>query len=126
MNPESGTPQQRVDGNATVLYFERDQPVGQREQYCCGYSHSNGTRVSAYWPNTAYFCPVCGEVWAREVLIHHFSYSPIPPNSWVVETRRCAEHGDGYLLVGKEAHLQFCSAQLLAREALLLCLRNPK
>lgn len=112
-------------GNAIAQYFEGNQFIGERLMYCCGYSPSTDVRVSAYWPNTAYFCPICGEVWAREILQHQFDYAPIPQKPWVVETRRCAQHGDGYLLVGKESELRHCSTPLLAREALLLCIRNP-
>lgn len=112
----------QVDGNATILYFDRDQFVGERSLYCCGYATASGERHSAYWPNVAYVCPVCGELWGREVMDYHFQYAPIPSTSWVVETRRCAKHGDGYFLVGKENYLNFCSKELLQREALLLCM----
>lgn len=116
-----------VDGNATILYLEYERSVGSRQQYCCGYAHSSGERVSAYWPCTAYVCPVCGELWGREVLDYHFQYSPIPKTSWVVETRRCAKHGDGLFLSGYgEEHLPFCSRELLAREALILCLHGKE
>lgn len=117
----------QVAGNATVLYLEHGQLVGTRRQYCCGYARSDGTRTSAYWPCTAYVCPVCGELWGREILSYEFNYQPIPQNPWIVETRRCAQHGDGTLLAGftTEAHLSCCSLDLLKREALLLCIRNP-
>lgn len=116
-----------LSGNATVRYFERDQFIGSRETYCCGYADSSGKRSSAYWPNTAYVCPVCGELWARAIYEHHFQYEPIPQAPWIVEVRRCAEHGDGYFLVGlgnSASHLSLCSLPLLAREALLLCIHN--
>lgn len=115
-----------VDGNATIMYFEGTSLAGSRESYCCGYSPSEGKRVSAYWPHTAYFCPTCGEIWGRAVYDHHFQYDPIPQASWVVESRRCASHGDGYFLSGLgDSHLQSCSRELLRREALLLCLHQP-
>ena len=116
-----------ADGNATILYFEYERPVGSRLQYCCGYARSSVERVSAYWPCTAYVCPVCGELWGREVLDYHFQYSPIPKTSWVVEARRCAKHGDGYFLSGLgESSLPPCSLELLKREALLLCLNHKE
>lgn len=115
------------DGNATVSYFEGSQFLGTREVYCCGYASTDGKRHSAYWPHTAYFCPHCGEVWARAVYDHHFAYSPIPAASWVVESRRCPSHGDGYLLSGcNSLQLSTCSRELLAREALLLCLHHKE
>lgn len=116
-------------GNAILRYFERDQYIGRREVYCCGYAPASGKSVSAYWPNLAYFCPECGEIWARGIYEYGFDYQPIPPSPWVVETRRCAEHGDGYLLVGlgdSAPHLSCCSLPLLAREALLLCLHHKE
>lgn len=105
-------------GNSTVLYMEGESVVGQREIYCCGYSPSAGVSVSAYWPHTAYFCPMCGEIWGRAIYSHHFDYKPIPQASWVVETRRCVKHGDGTLLTGQS--LDHCSTNLLTREFLAI------
>lgn len=111
---------------ATVMYFEGNRLAGTRETYCCGYAPSSDKRVSAYWPNTAYFCPVCGEIWGRAVYDHHFQYRPIPQTPWAIESRRCVEHGDGLLLSGYgEESLPSCSRELLAREALILILQNP-
>lgn len=115
-----------VDGNALVHYFEGNRLVGTRLQYCCGYAPSKGERRSAYWPNTAFFCPTCGEIWGRAVLDHQFQYSPIPQASWAIESRRCVEHGDGLFLSGYgESHLPSCSRELLQREALILCFHQP-
>ena len=112
-------------GNSTVLYFENSTLVGKRETYCCGYSNSRET-VSGYWPNTAFFCPTCGEIWARAVYDHHFQYQPAPQASWITEGRRCPQHGDGTFLSGySDQHLSSCSTELLHREALILCLTNP-
>lgn len=119
----------QVDGNATILYFDRDQFVGERSLYCCGYATASGERHSAYWPNTAYFCPHCGEIWGRAVYDFKFQYSPyIRDNApWVIESRRCPSHGDGYFLSGLgEESLPFCSLGLLKREAHLLCLNNQE
>lgn len=115
-----------VDGTASVHYFEGNSLVGTREMYCCGYARSDGKRYSASWPNTAYFCPVCGEIWGRAVYDHHFQYSPVTPHNWVVESRRCVQHGDGFFLSGYGLeNLPSCSRELLAREALILCLHQP-
>ena len=113
-------------GNATVLYSEGIESIGSREVYCCGYARGDGKRYSAFWPHTAYFCPHCGEIWARAVYDYHFDYQPIPAASWVIETRRCAAHGDGFLLVGRESELQHCSRELLKREAFLLCINHKE
>lgn len=107
-------------GNAVVQYWEAGTLVGSRTQYCAGYSPTEGEHRSAFWPHTAYFCPKCGEIWGRETLNYQFQYSPIPDASWVIETRRCAAHGDGQFLVGKDAHLTSCSPDLLRREYLVL------
>lgn len=105
-------------GNATVQYFEGGSYVGEREIYCCGYTPTTGVSVSAYWPHTAYFCPICGEIWGRAIYQYRFTYSPIPKNSWVVETRRCVKHGDGTFLTAQP--LENASHKLLIRELLAL------
>ena len=116
------TSSEEAVGIAYVRYFEKDSFIGTREMYCCGFSPGNGAPpVSAHWPHTAYFCPVCGEIWARAVLEHQFNYAPLPAKIlWSVEIRRCAEHGDGTLLIGHLTDLERCSQSLLAREALAL------
>ncbi len=105
-------------GVSRVIYRSSGGTIGEREQYSCGYRGEDGQAHSGYWPNTAYFCPRCGEVWAREVLQHEFEYEPTPSGLWVVEIRRCEEHGDGALLVGKS--LEYCDAALLRRELNIL------
>ena len=107
----------KTDGPATVQYFERDAYVGSRRMYCCGAS-SAGESFSAYWPHTAYFCPVCGDLWGREVIQPEFDYAPRVSGPWVIERRRCVEHGDGQFLVGKD--LDYVSLELLTREFLAL------
>lgn len=112
-------------GNSTVMYFEGPTFVGSREAYCCAVA--NGVEIaSGYWPNTAFFCPTCGEIWARAVYDHHFDYAPKIASPWMTEARRCPQHGDGTFLSGYSGdHLLSCSTELLHREALLLCLTNP-
>jgi hypothetical protein len=104
-------------GIAHVYYYEGNRTVGSRDSYCCGVSDAEGTH-SGFWPNTAYFCHKCGEVWGREVYIYTFDYQPMVDVSWAVESRRCPLHGDGQFLVGKP--LDGCSADLLRREFLAL------
>jgi hypothetical protein len=112
-------------GNAIAAYFEGSTLVGQRTMYCCGYAPSEDVHISAFWPHTAYFCPVCGEIWGRLIMNYQFQYSPSPNlagTSWAVESRRCAAHGDGQFLTGfREARdLQHCSTDLLRREYFVL------
>ncbi len=117
-------PAPKPTGMATVRYFEGTTFVGSREQYCCGYSSPGDPKIrSGYWPHTAYFCPMCGEIWGREVLDPNYPYFPTPQIQWVIETRRCASHGDGLFLSGSrsDSELSTCSLELLRREALLLC-----
>lgn len=115
-------------GNAVMRYYEKDQLVGTRRLYCCGYSASAKSPViSAYWPHLAFFCPTCGEIWARGIYDYDFDYEPrsnLSALHWLVESRRCPEHGDGTLLSGYLHHLSDCDKALLAREALVLSL-NP-
>jgi hypothetical protein len=105
MNQHSGT--------TTVQFFEGNSFVGSRRVYCCGYEGQ-----SAYWPHTAYFCPVCGELWGRAIYQHEFDYKPIPQNSWVIETRRCVKHGDGTFL--QDSQIDHCDRAILTRELLAL------
>lgn len=108
----------KFDGSATVFYSDQGIPVGERRVYCCGASDS-GETFSAYWPNTAYFCPACGEIWGRAVYDFEFEYSPrVVGRPWVVESRRCVKHGDGTFLAGQL--LEGCSSELLTRELLAL------
>lgn len=104
-------------GIATVFYFDSDQPTGQREVYCCGAAES-GTSFSAYWPNIAYFCPMCGQFWGRAIYDFHFAYAPKVRTTWSVESRRCVPCGDGQFLVGQS--LSGCDEELVRRELMAL------
>ena len=115
--------QPRHQGNSTVQYFEGSAFIGQREMYCYGTRVGGGPSLSAYWPHTAFFCPVCGEIWGRAIYQHSFDYQPIPQDSWVIESRRCVKHGDGLFL--STQLLESCSHPLLRRELLAL-LENLK
>lgn len=113
-----------LSGNSRVDYFDsNNRHLGHRDQYSCGYS-TGKTSHSAYWPNTAYFCPECGDIWAREIFTHKFNYQPLVTNRYVVESRPCADHGDGQLLVGKP--LEGVSHAILLRELTLITLRKQK
>lgn len=114
----------RVSGMATYLYFEDKQLIGQRTAHVAGYKAPSGYHTSMAF-HTAYFCPVCGEIWARVLFQPSFNYEhPEGPVLWSTETRRCAAHGDGYLLVGLESQLSHIEGRILRREALLLCLNR--
>ena len=120
----TASPVPQPTGMATIRYFEGSTFVGSREQYCCGYSSPGSPKIlSGYWPHIAYFCPMCGEVWGREVMDPEFTYAPTPQYQWTIETRRCASHGDGLFLSGyrTDSELATCSLELLQREATLLC-----
>lgn len=115
-----------MSGKAKVLYLENNVPVGFREIDCSSYTSLSGTINSAAYPHTAFFCPTCGEIWARAIYDFQFSYQPLIESSWVTEIRRCPQHGDGTFLSGYSgSHLENCSRELLAREALILCLNEP-
>jgi hypothetical protein len=100
-------------GLATITYLEGSAFIGNRRSYCCGVT-TEGSAHSGYWPHTAYFCPVCGEIWARAVYTHEYDYRPLPSSPWAIETRRCVQHGDGQLLVGIPPG--DCSDELVKRE----------
>lgn len=103
-----------TSGPATIHYLDGDQYLGCREVYCCGYRDS----YSAYYPNSAFFCPSCGTLWARAVYSFHFDYNSIPQDAWKVTSRPCVKCGDGSLLDGKQ--LDGASPELLTRELLAL------
>lgn len=105
------------DGQARVDYFEASRFVGSRRVYCCGATEA-GERFSAYWPHTAYFCPQCGELWGRAIYTFEFAYVPRVSGSWVVEQRRCVQHGDGQFLYAQS--LELADRDLLTRELLAL------
>lgn len=114
------------DGIATILYLEGEALAGTRSSYLPGYAAPSGSRHSCYWPNTAMFCPVCGQIWGRVIYEFHFTYKPLVHSPWISEARRCPQHGDGLFLSGYGPdQFPYCSRELLKREALLLCLSNP-
>lgn len=82
--------------------------------------HERG--IPAIWHrNTAYFCPECGDIWARRVFTH-----AAPLTGWAVENRYCEKHGDGTLLT-RPAHaldLLNPSFSFLCRELLLWSTRR--
>jgi predicted RNA-binding Zn-ribbon protein involved in translation (DUF1610 family) len=109
----------QIDGNATLRFLESSRFVGEIRQYCCGYASPSGERSSAYWPNIAFICPQCGELWARAVYSFEFTYRPIPLARWVVKARHCPECGDGHL-IPPDTDLATVSPELLKREVFLL------
>lgn len=72
--------------------------------------------VPAIWHrNTCFFCPECGETWARRV------FADLPPlQGWNVELRYCARHGDGTMLLRSQDVLDLInpSASFLTHELL--------
>lgn len=106
-----------LDGHALVRYFDHETFSGERRVYCCGAANDRGS-FSAYWPHTAYFCPVCGDLWGRAIFDYDFTYEPRISALWTVEQRRCVLHGDGQFLFSQS--LEFASVDLLTRELLVL------
>lgn len=47
----------------------------------------------------AYFCPVCGDIWARRLEGNHMD------SEWSVTPRACVTHGDGSLFAAVEKTL---------------------
>jgi len=74
----------QTQGHATVTTFEGAAVTSERT-YCCG----TPPNASAYYPNVAWFCPDCGEVWRRQVYAFDFTYRPLVAEAWKVYTARC-------------------------------------
>lgn len=71
-------------GHAQVTTFEGSDVHSERV-YCAGTPPNN----SAYYPNVAWFCPECGEIWRRQVYTFEFSYRPLVEEKWKVYSSRC-------------------------------------
>jgi hypothetical protein len=109
---------------AKFIFFEGTKLAGTRDILVAPIEWGNGFR-SSYHPSIAYFCPECGEIWGRAVFSPSGPYDPIVQAKWIIETRHCPKHGDGYFLVGlSDSQLSACSKELLKREALLLMLHH--
>jgi hypothetical protein len=101
-------------GTATIYYFEHDKPAGTRKVYCGGYDDGR-TVHSAYYPNEAFVCRRCGDLWARTVWQFDFVYRPVPQLPWAICARDCVKCGDGLLT----DDLEGASNDLVEREFLL-------
>lgn len=112
-----------TSGPATVTYFLGQSLVGSRESYCCGYSEA-GESYSAYWPNIAYFCEICGELWGRQILTFHFDYAPRFGATWKVRSRPCQWCGGGNFLVDEP--LDGADEALLRHELRVLITQHEK
>jgi hypothetical protein len=98
-------------------YFERDSFVGSRDVQLEA-RDAEGRLFYPFCPNTAYFCPQCGELWGRQVQDGETEYSSRGWPSWTIERRPCVEHGDGQMLFAQP--LDGASPELLTRELLAL------
>lgn len=80
------------DGHAAASWYEKNRLIGVGREYLCGASQG-GVSFSAYWPHSAFFCPVCGEIWARKVFEYEFNYRPLSSSPWTCLTKNCDKHG---------------------------------
>jgi len=71
-------------GHATLTTFEGSD-VKQERIYCAGTPPNH----SCYYPNVAWFCPECGEIWRRQVYSFEFTYRPLPAEKWKVYSTHC-------------------------------------
>lgn len=76
---------------------------------------TNGNVPAVWLRPLAYFCPHCGEVWARRI----FASSANLPTDFLVEMQPCSAHGSG-LLFATEYGTTFPTHRLLLRELTLL------
>lgn len=96
----------------TLQFFERDAYIGS----CTterSWAYTDCVTDSRHWPHTAYFCAVCGLLWARSVAQAN---RPLPPR-WALIHARCPSHGGGSLLCTSD--IGGADAELLRRELLL-------
>lgn len=79
-----------------VSYWLGDQLLGCEELYAL---RTNGMKP-AMVQSTAYFCPRCGDIWGRTVVVHNKDFLQERPEigEWRVETKACQEHGIGNML----------------------------
>ena len=102
-------------------YLVGGKYVGTRQVYHAPCSTGSDSR-SGFWPHTAFICPVCGELWAREIQEHGAEYHPWVADNWRAELRACVQHGDG-TLIPPTFPLEFVSPELLAHDAFILLLK---
>lgn len=73
----------------TERFLVRNQYLGEVVH---DWMYTNNERLSQTG-STAFFCQLCGDIWARRV---------ITPEWWRSYERRCERHGDGSLLLPGE------------------------
>ena len=71
-------------GHAQVTLFT-PQGTESRRVYCAGTPPNN----SCYYPNVAWFCSECGDIWKRQVYTFEFPYRPLVAEKWKVYSSRC-------------------------------------
>jgi len=75
----------KTNGNAQLYRFVGNALESSERVYCCG----TPPERSAYYPNIAWFCGECGEIWRRDVYEFEFHYHPIPRERWKVSLDYC-------------------------------------
>lgn len=110
-----------LQGEARLDYYDSSRHLGSVRKYLCGCTEG-GESHSGYFPNLAYFCIECGEIWARGVYTYEFEYQPLPTGKWRTLERPCIIHGGGLLIdltPGEsltDPRLEAFSPELLLRE----------
>ena len=102
-----------LSGLITITYTVWGHHLGSVRHYACGFAEG-GESYSAHWPSVAFFCPNCGDIWARGTVEHHFPYAPKVNTPWTLETVFCALHGNGSLIPTQQ--LDHADEVLLKRE----------
>ena len=107
-----------------ISFFEGNAFIGQARAEC-GTVDVARTQYHAYWPNTAYFCPACGELWGRRVHEFKFNYHPYYQGvGWEVVSHRCPKDGGGEFLAYDRFLEGTYDKALLTRELLVLLERS--
>jgi len=83
-NPGPSPTTSEHQGHAIVTTFEGND-VSSRRIYCAGTPPNH----SCYYPDVAWFCPECGEIWRRQVHSFDFTYRPLVRGRWKVYSADC-------------------------------------
>lgn len=93
-------------------YFVGDRFVGSSYDYVL---RTNGEAVAIWLRPVAYFCPYCGEVWARKL----YQAGCGLPVDFLIEMQPCVRHNSGLLLAWSYSNNE-PDRNLLLREVSLL------
>ena len=89
-------------------FFLHNKFLGQADCPSVPFSCARARAQPDWEPDIAFFCPRCGDVWARAIANKGFE--------WLVLTKYCLGHGDGSLLMETWTDLNLFSRDFLLNE----------